>query len=172
MLESSFHAVHSSFQVEIIIIIIIVIIIIISCWFFTCQAVLGVAEHFSKMKLQLSQVRSPSPSSGLILSSSSSGFLCNSCNPVHKIPLHEVPLSLRSRNKQSRFLWVGLEVLIVFITFLIAIILMLIPLFANMMMIMMMMTMGRSANLGGEMADFLTEGDLKPTTRWWSSSWS
>ena len=32
------------------------------------------------------------------------------------------------------------------------------------MMMMMMMTMLRSANLGGEMADFLTEGDLKPTT--------
>ena len=34
MLESTFHAVHSSFQ-----------------------AVLGVAEHFSKMKLQVSQVK-------------------------------------------------------------------------------------------------------------------
>lgn len=92
MLESSFHAVHSSFQ-----------------------AVLGVAEHFSKMKLQLSQVFSAIAALRFI------------------------------KYLYTKFLYLfGLATNN--------------PAFSE--------SVWRSANLGGEMADFLTEGDLKPTTRW------
>jgi len=92
MLESSFHAVHSSFQ-----------------------AVLGVAEHFSKMKLQLSQVFSAIAAIRFI------------------------------KYLYTKFLYLfGLATNN--------------PSFSE--------SVWRSANLGGEMADFLTEGDLKPTTRW------
>lgn len=92
MLESSFHAVHSSFQ-----------------------AVLGVAEHFSKMKLQLSQVFSAIAAIRFI------------------------------KYLYTKFLYLfGLATNN--------------PAFSE--------SVWRSANLGGEMADFLTEGDLKPTTRW------
>jgi len=92
MLESSFHAVHSSFQ-----------------------AVLGVAEHFSKMKLQLSQVFSAIAAIRFI------------------------------KYLYTKFLFLfGLATNN--------------PAFSE--------SVWRSANLGGEMADFLTEGDLKPTTRW------
>jgi len=92
MLESSFHAVHSSFQ-----------------------AVLGVAEHFSKMKLQISQVFSAIAALRFI------------------------------KYLYTKFLYLfGLATNN--------------PAFSE--------SVWRSANLGGEMADFLTEGDLKPTTRW------
>ena len=94
------------------------------------------------------------------------GFLSDRGTPVYKIPLHQVPLPFRPRNKQSSILRVSLEVgqwspstsenstLIV-----------------NSSSVpskpfSMLLLQPRSANLGGEMADFLTEGDLKPTTRW------
>ena len=96
------------------------------------------------------------------------GFLSDRSTPVYKIPLHQVPLPFRPSHKQSSILRVSLEVGGSMVTINIR------KLNLNRQLIISSITIKallnvllqlRSANLSGEMADFLTEGDLKPTTR-------
>ena len=86
MLESTFHAVHSSFQVN----------QKYSKLGFkaSIQAVLGVAEHFSKMKLQISQVLN------ILKSCNCSGVFGHRSNSFHQIPVRQVPVPVWSGHQQ------------------------------------------------------------------------